>query len=304
MIDWHRGDKDRARRWYDQAVLWLEINAPQNEGLGRLRAEAAALLGLPEPPTSRMQPAPSDDRAIYVAIYTLVLEINPRATWASMRRGECYSALAQWDKAAADYAHVLGPETPDETCFQLACTRLLAGDTKGYQQLCQQVRERVGAARQPLSPYVASRIGMLSPQGGIEPAQLLRWGEQAVADQPKCEWFLHTLGTAHYRAGEFDQAIRRCRESLQVAPNWGGNMLNWLVLALAHQRLGHADEARQWFNKAIQWRKERALQGKDNGEFLSPPGHHPSDWLEFNVLLRETQARMKETAKPPKRSGK
>jgi hypothetical protein len=70
-------------------------------------------------------------------------------------------------------------------------------------------------------------------------------------------------------------------------------MLNWLVLAMAHQRLGHGEQARNWFDKAVQWRKDHTLQGSDKKEFLSPPGLHPSDWLELNVLIREAEALMK-----------
>jgi tetratricopeptide (TPR) repeat protein len=290
MIDWQLGEKDRARRWYDQALVWMAKRDPQNQGLRHIRKEATAVLGLPEPSAPSKQQVEQHESAIHAAIYTLVLEINPRAAWVYPRRAECFAALAQWDKAAADYTQTLSPQTPHETCCQLACTRLLAGDSKGYQQLCQWARERASATTQPLSPYMASRIGILSPHGGIDPAQLVRWAEQAVASQPKCEWFLHALGAAHYRAGDFEQAIRRCRESLQVAPDWGGRMLNWLILALAHQRLGHTKEARLWLNQAIQWRKDHALQGKGKDEFLSPPGLHPSDWLEFNVLIREAEA--------------
>ena len=50
MAHWQRGDKEQARKWYDQAVPWMEKNKPQDEELRRFRAEAATLLGLPTPP--------------------------------------------------------------------------------------------------------------------------------------------------------------------------------------------------------------------------------------------------------------
>jgi tetratricopeptide (TPR) repeat protein len=48
MTCWQSGDKDKARQWYGRAVRWTEKNQPKDEELGRFRAEAAALLGLPE----------------------------------------------------------------------------------------------------------------------------------------------------------------------------------------------------------------------------------------------------------------
>jgi len=45
MAHWQLGDPAEARKWYDQAVQWMEKNAPTNEELRRFRAEASALLG-------------------------------------------------------------------------------------------------------------------------------------------------------------------------------------------------------------------------------------------------------------------
>ena len=44
MAQWHLGEKAKARRWFDQAVQWMDKNAPQNEELRRFRAEAGQLL--------------------------------------------------------------------------------------------------------------------------------------------------------------------------------------------------------------------------------------------------------------------
>jgi Flp pilus assembly protein TadD len=61
MACWQLGDKPQARSWYDKAVGWMEKNQPTAEELIRFRAEAAALLGLPEPtaPASKEVPHPS-----------------------------------------------------------------------------------------------------------------------------------------------------------------------------------------------------------------------------------------------------
>jgi tetratricopeptide (TPR) repeat protein len=50
MAHWQLGDKQQARHCYDQAVQWMEKNKPADEELAQFRAEAAALLGLNEPP--------------------------------------------------------------------------------------------------------------------------------------------------------------------------------------------------------------------------------------------------------------
>jgi tetratricopeptide (TPR) repeat protein len=46
MAHWQLGEKDLARRAYDRAVQWMEKYHPKNRDLGRLRSEAARLLGV------------------------------------------------------------------------------------------------------------------------------------------------------------------------------------------------------------------------------------------------------------------
>jgi tetratricopeptide (TPR) repeat protein len=52
MTHWQLGEKDQARKCYDQAVRWMDTNQPQNAEVNRFRAEAAALLGIKEGPAS------------------------------------------------------------------------------------------------------------------------------------------------------------------------------------------------------------------------------------------------------------
>src|SRR5262249_12513834 len=46
MAKWKLGDKEAARKHYDQAVRWMDRNQPKNEELARFRAEAEELLEL------------------------------------------------------------------------------------------------------------------------------------------------------------------------------------------------------------------------------------------------------------------
>ena len=44
----HLGNKDEARKWYDQGVRWMDKNNCNDEELRRFRAEASELLELKE----------------------------------------------------------------------------------------------------------------------------------------------------------------------------------------------------------------------------------------------------------------
>src|SRR5262249_53002423 len=46
MARWQLGEKEQARKSFDQAVQWMDKYAPQNEELRRFRSEAEELLGV------------------------------------------------------------------------------------------------------------------------------------------------------------------------------------------------------------------------------------------------------------------
>ena len=48
MAHWQLGEKEEARKWFDQAVEWIDKNKPQDDDIKRFRAEAAELLGVKE----------------------------------------------------------------------------------------------------------------------------------------------------------------------------------------------------------------------------------------------------------------
>jgi tetratricopeptide (TPR) repeat protein len=101
-------------------------------------------------------------------------------------------------------------------------------------------------------------------------------------------WSLTEQGALAYRAGRFQQAVPYFEQSLQADPRPGCAVLNWLWLALANQRLGKADEAHRWLNKAQAWLDQYrdGMPARAEGEF----GLHLHNWLEAHVLRREAEA--------------
>ncbi len=115
-------------------------------------------------------------------------------------------------------------------------------------------------------------------------------------------WTLHVLSLAHYRNGEFKLAIERALES-----NGGGwpesaKALNWLVLAMAHSRLGHAADAHKSLQQALEL-AGRASPGQLPG--VEWPDMAPPDLAEFELLRHEAEELInpKSKQKPDKKSG-
>jgi tetratricopeptide (TPR) repeat protein len=61
----------------------------------------------------------------------------------------------------------------------------------------------------------------------------------------------YTLGVAQYRAGDWGAARQALEKALQLKQGidgWG-----WLYLAMAHWQLGHKEEARAGYDRAVRW---------------------------------------------------
>ncbi|HTU21266.1 MAG TPA: protein kinase [Gemmataceae bacterium] len=200
-------------------------------------------------------------------------------------RASLHAPLGLWDEAAAELARVIDRQPSLEAMLYVRCVHahLLIGDTAGYRRYLARLFERYDKDSQA-AHWLAYAGGLLD--GAVEPKPLVSLAETALR-RGKYSWNLHAAGIAHYRAGQFEQAIGRLEESLKD-PDWqqAGGHASELALALAHHRLGHAKQARQWLDKAEQW-YEKAIQDA----LASPRGtatlYHWQDWPSFVVLRRE-----------------
>jgi tetratricopeptide (TPR) repeat protein len=182
--------------------------------------------------------------------------------------------------------------------LEYACLRLLAGDPAGNKQLCRRLAERVGDSADLDVVHELCRVCTLGPGGLDDPAQAVAWSERWTARKPHLPWTLHALGAAYFRAGRFEEAIQRFRESQRLAPSWPGQCMNDAFLALAHAELGQIDLAKRALEKADRW-----LAGAEGDLAPSAPGVlpkvWPADWLIVQVLRREADRVL---ASPPARS--
>jgi hypothetical protein len=115
----------------------------------------------------------------------------------------------------------------------------------------------------------------------------------AVASRSRAYAGLNTLGAALYRAGRLEEAVQRLSEAVRTSGG-DGTYADWLFLALAHQRLGHGEEARRWLDQVVRW-MDRADWSRPTDAGSSPT------WpvrLEAQLLCREAEALVKGAAPP------
>jgi tetratricopeptide (TPR) repeat protein len=93
-----------------------------------------------------------------------------------------------------------------------------------------------------------------------DPKKALELVTRAVQQAPDTAYMWNTLGLAHYRNGSWREAIEALEKSMRLGGE--GDSMDKFLLAMAHWRLGDKDQARKWYNRAVQWmenNEQRAL---------------------------------------------
>jgi tetratricopeptide (TPR) repeat protein len=126
-----------------------------------------------------------------------------------------------------------------------------------------------------------------------DPQLPVKLAERALAKEPGDSNYLNTCGAALYRAGRFEDAVKRLQEAIK-AEGAEGTVWDFFFLALAHHRLGNAAEARQWFDKAVRWIDQPPRDGDD-----------PAKWswgqrLDLQLLRREAERTLAPAPQPRK----
>jgi tetratricopeptide (TPR) repeat protein len=291
--DARRGDPERAGK-RRQALDWLRANL---ELTARLRNNGKVLgwslaTWLSDPALASVRdPAalaklPDAEREPWRRFWT---DVAASIAADPIEQGWQHAARRQWDRAADDYerSQIRSPMESGHFWFESAAVSLLSGDRPAYTTICARLIERCGKARS-LRSYHVARACTLAPDAVANASLLGRLAEKELKDSAREFWSLTEQGALAYRAGRFQQAVPLFEQSLQADPRPGRAVLNWLWLALANHRLGKAEEARRWLNKAQAWLDQYrdGMPARAEEEF----GLHLHNWLEAHVLRREAEA--------------
>ncbi|HZW34975.1 MAG TPA: tetratricopeptide repeat protein, partial [Isosphaeraceae bacterium] len=80
--------------------------------------------------------------------------------------------------------------------------------------------------------------------------------EQAIRLTPGQPVSLNTLGVVQYRRGRYAEALATLQRSL-AAGHGQSDGFDLFFLAMAHHRLGHRDQAKNCFDRAVRWVKDQ-----------------------------------------------
>jgi serine/threonine protein kinase/tetratricopeptide (TPR) repeat protein len=244
MAQWRLGERSRAEQLLIYAERRLSRSSNRDPDLLALRDEARALVGIPaHAATSTDQGTPDDFSA-----FTLLLSIAPGNPWFHAHRGVVCIALKQWGQAAADFCRASEVEQKNhDWWYAYAACRLAIGDLADYR------KARAGIItnfRHFDKPDVVRHVCYISaavPATPDEAMALLEMAKFATAATPNNP---RVRGAISYRAGRYEAAIADLERSALVYPR---RAWDWLFLAMAHHKLGHAEQAQRSFHNAVEW---------------------------------------------------
>jgi WD40 repeat protein/tetratricopeptide (TPR) repeat protein len=214
-------------------------------------------------------------------------------------RAEAQAALGRSDRMKADLAEAVrrGTQRPS-ACFYQAAERAQAGDRDGYRTVCTAWLRRLEQTPDGGSRGWLLRAGLLAPDAVPDPERLVRLAEAASSRGPDQADLtaLYLRGGCLYRAGRYadavaqlDQVLERRRQA--AAP--GESPGTWFFLAMAHARLGHADDARRYLDRGVAWSDRHAAEGAGDRQIRVAWWHQWS----LQILRREAEAQVR-LAKP------
>ena len=205
---------------------------------------------------------------------------------------EAHARRGHWRDAAAALAPLPLEEPVDFTLrFKHSIICLKAQDQTTYRRICAHLIDQLDPKLSPfhvnsiamncsLAPDAISDFNTLIPK--LEKAyQGVANGKRVASQQRALEHdFLNTLGALLFRAGKYDECIRRLKESMAKTEKGLGDTSDWALLAMAHQALGQTEEAHRWRDKALQ---------------SLPPPNAPFSWdhLEVELIVAEMKTKVK-----------
>jgi WD40 repeat protein/tetratricopeptide (TPR) repeat protein len=247
-LAWHRTEAAgcaAAGRW--AAAVWhldrVLASDPADDHFRAVRAEGCVAL-------KRWPEAARD--------YGQLLKRRPDDAVLREKRGRALAEQGDWTRAEADFAAAARhPEAGLAPLEAKALLRLRAGDADGYRRACQELLDRFGKAEDADTLGAVAWACARGP-GAPDAESVVRLAEKAVRKDEKDADRRNTLAAALYRAGRAAEAVRELTKAVELGGG-EGTVWDWLLLALAEQRLGHAEETRRWLDKAVRWSDEQSL---------------------------------------------
>jgi eukaryotic-like serine/threonine-protein kinase len=172
--------------------------------------------------------------------------------WRSL--GEARGSMKEWKRAIGDFSEAIKLEPSfAETWLDRSIAHVMLGQPeKALTDYYEAVRldPKNAAAHNTMAYWLANH----SDPKVRRPKKAVEIAKQAIALSPKEADYWHTLGIAHYRAGNWRAAITALNTSIWLQSDRPSDAY-WLFISMAYWQLGEKEEARKCYDKAGKWLK-------------------------------------------------
>ena len=202
--------------------------------------------------------------------FSRILAAQPDLDRARYRRAQALIRLGRHREALADLDVLIVKDPNDFALYEL---RGIIHEASGDHEQARAAREKA-ISLMLTDPATLNNSAWNHAAGPIaqrDPERAVAQARRALALAPNAWFLLNTLGVALYRAGHYAAAIPVLERSRSKSRGEGA-AIDLFFLAMSHQKLGHASQARACFDRALQqWGEQKDL---------------PSNWGSEAVLFR------------------
>jgi tetratricopeptide (TPR) repeat protein len=224
-----------AQAFLDRGLLYLE-----------LRQYPHALQDFSRAGTLNPIRAPWKD---VVRACSQVLERHPQDAEAYRCRAYAQARVSQWQQALDDYSQAIrwAPERPDFLAYR-GTIYLRMGQLEKAAEDFRKAGTLKPREANNLAWHLATAPNPLHPELRLA----VELAKQAVQQAPGDTICWNTLGVAHYRLAEWEEAIQALLEAERLAPDEYFSF-NGYFLAMCHHQLGEVVLARGYYDRAVRW---------------------------------------------------
>jgi tetratricopeptide (TPR) repeat protein len=185
--------------------------------------------------------------------------LRPESSHSMMNLGNGYAALGQFDQAIACYRKAIELKPNSSYCYANLGSALVR---KGlYEEAIAALEQSIkfGPNLEITGHADLSMIFSNCPVARLRnPRRAVELAEQAVEIEPQASNNWTALGIARYRQSQWQEACTAFDKSLQLRTgSQGGDFrwadaIDWFFLAMSNWQLGQQEQARQWYDRAVQ----------------------------------------------------
>ncbi len=199
--------------------------------------------------------------------FRTTVELDPKNSVAHYNLGFALRKKNQWDEAIREYRTAIELDPKNAVAH-----RGLSFALEKKNQWDEAIREyRTAIELDPKNVWAHNELAWLlatCPAPNLrDPKRAVELAKKAVEFTPTDGNYWNTLGAAYYRAGDWKAAIKTLEKSMDLRK--GGDSLDWFYLTMANWQLGEKEQARQWYDRAVQWMEKNQPKNDELHRFRS-----------------------------------